>query len=179
MQKEYISYDGEKISYKRWLAEKEMCIVQIAHGLGEMSDYYEEFARIANEHHISVYLNEARGHGKTQAIYNQENIIDQMVHDLSELNKLIRKSGGHSPIFLLGHSLGSVLGQLAAVRYEKAWQGLILTGIPHHQNVKELLNEIHKEIERVGLQAPSETIEANLLHRSMIILTKKKEYWHG
>jgi len=152
---EFETYDGEKIFYKRWQAENEVAIIQIAHGLGEMSDYYEEFAKLANEKHITVYLNEARGHGRTKARFNKDNIIEQYVKDIYEQNRQIRKIHTYKPVFILGHSLGTLVGQSAILQYPNIWDGLILIGIPYYENILELIDGITKEIAENGESAES------------------------
>ena len=152
---EYQSYDGRQIFYVKWQAQNEIAVLQIAHGLGEMADYYEEFAKLANDHHITVYLNEARGHGRTRAAYNSENIIEQYVKDVVELNRQIKKTYTDKPLFILGHSLGSVVTQLAILEYPQAWNGLILTGMPYQKNISELMKEVSREIVENGENADS------------------------
>lgn len=152
---QFTSYDGENIVYKRWQAENESVIIQIAHGLGEMADYYEEFAKCANDNHITVYLNEARGHGRTQAHYNDENIIQQYAEDIFILNQQIRKIHIGKQVYLLGHSLGTLTGQIAILRHAGVWNGIILTGIPYYEKITELLQVVLEEIEKKGEDAAS------------------------
>ena len=48
---------------KKWLSDNEKAKIQIVHGLGEMSEYYEQFAYQMTAEGISVYLSEYREHG--------------------------------------------------------------------------------------------------------------------
>jgi len=166
----YTSYDGEKIFYKEWQAEKEKAVIQIAHGLGEMADYYEEFARIANRSHFTVYLNEARGHGRTGPVFNSENIMDQFEKDLLHLNNIIREKHINKPVFLVGHSMGTVIIQSILSDnksqdndknqdndIQRTWAGVLLSGIPYQENMEELINEVYMEISLYGEDAPSVT----------------------
>ncbi len=58
--------DGAKIAFFCWLPEEEpIAVVQIAHGMAEYAERYEDFANFLNKHRIAVYANDHRGHGKT------------------------------------------------------------------------------------------------------------------
>ena len=50
---------------KKWLSDNEKAKIQIIHGLGEMSEYYEQFAEYITAKGVSVYLCEYREHGRT------------------------------------------------------------------------------------------------------------------
>ena len=39
---------------KKWLSDKEKAKIQIIHGLGEMSEYYEQFAEYITAKGVSV-----------------------------------------------------------------------------------------------------------------------------
>ena len=41
---------------KKWLSDNERAKIQIIHGLGEMSEYYEQFAEYITAKGVSVYL---------------------------------------------------------------------------------------------------------------------------
>lgn len=49
---------------KKWLSDNEKAKIQIIHGLGEMSEYYEQFAEYITAKGVSVYLCEYREHWK-------------------------------------------------------------------------------------------------------------------
>lgn len=151
----YSSFDKEEIYAKSWMVREPKGIIQIVHGLGEMADYYEDFAEKMNESGYDVYLNEARGHGRTKVSANSANVFSDMVKDIFELTLLIKSTHKGLPVFLLGHSMGSILAQIYVKEYAEYIAGVILTGIPYINNVNALLETAEKEIAKNGADTPS------------------------
>ena len=60
---------------KKWLSDNEKAKIQIIHGLGEMSEYYEQFAEYITAKGVSVYLCEYREHGRTALPADIDNIV--------------------------------------------------------------------------------------------------------
>ncbi|MGN0342728.1 MAG: alpha/beta hydrolase [Roseburia sp.] len=160
--------DGEQVFIQEWSVEEAKAVIQIFHGYGEHSLYYEEFAIAANKRGFDVYLHEYRGHGNNTAAYLMENIFTQNVKDGITLNKIIHNEQTEKKVFLLGHSLGTQLGQTAIVRYPQGWDGAILIGLPANEKaasdeqVGHYLDTISKEIEENGENAPNQYITENV-----------------
>lgn len=163
----YEAIDGSKI-YAKHLPPKNKAvkgIIQIAHGLGETADYYEDFSSTANEAGFAVYINEARGHGRTAGDISlpeyKEKAGDaghdgfsKMTEDMYSLTQIIKREYPDVPVFLLAHSMGSIVARLFSFKYGSEIRGLILTGAPSESgNTDELLDMIEKEIEKNGLKA--------------------------
>lgn len=164
----YSAVDGEMIYAKHWPVDKEFIkgTIHILHGLGEISEYYEEFSRIANHEGFAVFINEARGHGRTAGdvtspyYKNKAGDIGRegftcMYEDARVLTRLIKSEYRNKPVFMLGHSMGSVTARLYSAHYGENIDGLILTGalsIP--DNINALQAAADNEISRNGLRAP-------------------------
>lgn len=114
-------------------------IVQIAHGMRESTDYYEEFCEALTAAGYGVYINDARGHGRTagepgsaafaqNAGYAGEDGFHGMESDLVQVTEAIRRRHPGLPIYLLGHSMGSVLARLYAGDYGDRLAGLLYSG---------------------------------------------------
>lgn len=164
----FTSFDGTKIYAKQWLSSKieKRGLIIIAHGLGETADYYDEFSSEAIKYGFDVAIPEARGHGNTAGDVNSPNYLSvsgnpgmdslhNMARDLFVLTQLMQKGCQQRPVLLLGHSMGSIVGQLYAQMYSNQLFGLILTGLPFIEKVNELINTVNKEIKLRGLKAPS------------------------
>ena len=113
--------EGVDIHYYVWRAGAPRGIVQIVHGVGEYATRYEDLAQALVAAGYTVYAGDLRGHGQTG--------LGQYGSDLTKLGRLgpggvaamiagIRKLSGIAheehprlPLVLLGHSLGSLLGQ--------------------------------------------------------------------
>ena len=90
--------------------------IQIAHGLVEYHDRYDEFAKFLNEHGYIVYCNDHLGHGlhvkkgELKGYFADENGYEAVVDQLAEMNSVIRKAHPSLNHFFIGHSLGTALG---------------------------------------------------------------------
>ena len=90
--------------------------VQIAHGLVEYHDRYNEFAEFLNAHGYVVYCNDHLGHGlhvkkgKLKGYFSEHNGYEAVIDQLAEMNSVIRKTHPSLQHYFLGHSLGTALG---------------------------------------------------------------------
>lgn len=128
--------DGTDIFYRQWLPEKPKSIkavVQIAHGMAEHSLRYERFADTLTRNH-AVYANDHRGHGQTAGslenvgYFADENGWYKVVDDMHTLTRIIHKNHPGTPVFLLGHSMGSLLARNYIFLYGHDISGVILSG---------------------------------------------------
>jgi len=148
-------------------------VIQVAHGMGETTDYYREFSQEMVKAGFIVYINEGRGHGRTAGDINEpsyaenagymgEDGIKWMVEDIKLLTDIIKRQNPALPNFLLGHSLGSVLAQIYAYKYGSEVNGIIYSGTTgpiHIKKIAELIETASKEVRKIGRKAVS--IEAS------------------
>ena len=155
----FSSFDGTTLHVKHWYSNRSQKkgLILIAHGLGETSDYYDDFCAEAINYGFDVVIPEARGHGKTAGDNGGnpgKDSMHNMAEDLNALLQYIKKDNPYDKVVLLGHSLGSVVAQLFALKYSEELIGLVLTGIPYLDNTNELLAIVNREIASRGLKAP-------------------------
>ncbi|MFA6618938.1 MAG: lysophospholipase [Candidatus Neomarinimicrobiota bacterium] len=131
---QFKSKDGLAINYYSWLPEeKPVAVLQIAHGMAEHADRYDDFAQFLNENKIAVYANDHRGHGKTApskkdlGYFAKEGGWMKVVDDMRVFTELIRTEHQDLPVFLLGHSMGSFLVRTYITKYDDI-NGVILSG---------------------------------------------------
>ncbi|MDD5017196.1 MAG: lysophospholipase [Eubacteriales bacterium] len=131
----YESSDGTVIHAYKWVADNEKAVVQITHGAVEHAMRYDDFARALAERGCSVYASDIRGHGKTAGC--PENVgyfsdkkggFDAAVDDTYALTKKIKEENPGLKVFLLGHSMGSLIARVYAARYGNDLSGVMLTG---------------------------------------------------
>lgn len=109
-------------------------VVQIAHGMIEHSKRYEDFAKTLTENGYNVYVNDHRGHGKTEkspqdwGYFANEKGFEYLVDDIHTLSEIIKKENENLPLILFGHSMGSFASQYYAIKYSDEIDGLILCG---------------------------------------------------
>ncbi|RLL46601.1 alpha/beta hydrolase [Oceanobacillus piezotolerans] len=128
--------DDTEIYVKRWFNpnQRPKAIVQLAHGMVEHIERYDIFSSNLLEQGIFVYGNDHRGHGQTGLRYDSlgyfasEDGFLKVVDDLFLITSYIKKDYPDTPIFLLGHSMGSFLARIYVQRYSKEIAGVILTG---------------------------------------------------
>lgn len=168
----YKDQQGVKLFTQKWFPcdkSKIKGVIQIAHGMGETTDYYREFSENMVKAGFAIYINEARGHGRTAGDINElsysenagymgEDGITWMVEDIKLLTDIIKIENPGVPNFLLGHSLGSVLAQIYAYKYGNEVNGIVYSGTTgpiDKKRIKKLVRVVEKEVIESGRKAPS------------------------
>lgn len=132
-----------KIHVKKWEPQASMniepkAIVQIAHGMIEHIGRYHEFADFLVDHNILVYGNDHRGHGLTGEKQGQlgyladENGFEKVTDDMVALTNQIKQDYPDTPLFLLGHSMGSFLARHYIQEHSHLIKGAILSGTGYY-----------------------------------------------
>ena len=109
-------------------------IVQISHGMMEHANRYGQFAEYLVNNGYVVYANDHPGHGesansdKDLGHFDGSKSWDEAVDSLYDLNDFIRKEHPGLPVFLFGHSMGSMLARHFAIQYGRKINGLIVSG---------------------------------------------------
>jgi len=109
-------------------------MVLIIPGMAEHAGRYEEFATFLAENAYSVYIGDHPGQGKTAQDLKNTGIISRqrgwqsMLENVRALYTYIRKEHPEAPVFLFGHSMGSVLARHFTAVYPVYIKGLILSG---------------------------------------------------
>ncbi|MBQ4049218.1 MAG: alpha/beta hydrolase [Clostridia bacterium] len=110
----FVSFDGKNISLAVWdEVEQPKGVVQIAHGMAEHVERYDEFARHLNGLGFIVVGDDHRAHGITDQdalgiAYG--NLFEDTVKDLLAISADLKRKYD-LPLILFGHSYGSFLSQ--------------------------------------------------------------------
>ena len=164
------STDGTEIFAMKWSPEglqKPKAAVQLAHGYAEHIGRYDAFAGKLAEAGIVVYGNDHRGHGKTnrnlgEAIcFADEAGFDKVVADMWALTEIIQTENPGIPVFLFGHSMGSMLTRRYIQLYGEDLAGAILSGSGVFSNALLKLGTVVavSEIKRNGRAHPSRLLD--------------------
>jgi alpha-beta hydrolase superfamily lysophospholipase len=107
--------------------------VIVVHGMAEHAERYARFAAELAAHGYAVYAPDHRGHGRTAGGTESlgwagEDGWNGIVRDLERLASIVRERHSDAPLFLLGHSMGSMLAQRFAQLHGAELAGLILSG---------------------------------------------------
>jgi alpha-beta hydrolase superfamily lysophospholipase len=163
---------GFKLYAEQWLPTTlpvTKGFVQIAHGMRESTEYYVDFIEALLFAGYGVYIHDARGHGRSageagshkffeNAGYVGDGGINQMVDDLKLLTDIIKDNHPGFPVFLLGHSMGSVLSRVYAYKYGGELDGLLYSGTTGPVNMEKnssLLEFATNELNQRGKLAPA------------------------
>jgi alpha-beta hydrolase superfamily lysophospholipase len=130
--------DGKALFCRTWHGSKPAkAIVQLSHGMQEHSARYQGLAQNLVDAGFLVYANDHRGHGLTVSDSCELGHIGpggwrRIVADIHELADRARDEHPNLPLFLLGHSWGSFLGQAFAQEHGNILAGLVLSGTNGH-----------------------------------------------
>ncbi len=127
---------GAKINCYKWInnSQKPKAIIQIVHGMSELAERYDYFAKKLVDEGYIVYAHDHDGHGHSVestdklGFINGENKFYSMLEDIKQLNDIIRNENKELPLILFGHSMGSFLSQRYIQIYGDSIDALILSG---------------------------------------------------
>jgi alpha-beta hydrolase superfamily lysophospholipase len=157
--------DGFEVFVYKWAPSyRPRAVLQIAHGGVEHAKRYERVAEYLNNEGFVVYANDHRAHGKTAGTMERAGKAGHdgwngIVRDFKQLTDIIRAEDPGLPIFVLGHSLGSIVAQQYMEEYGKGVKGVILSGtFGTLGDTTEVSAAIDHAIATEGLDAPSMVI---------------------
>ena len=109
-------------------------VIQIAHGMAEHLERYEDFADVLCENGFAVYINDHLGHG--QSVENKDELgyfgkkdgWKIFVEDCYELTKIAKKENEGKPVFFFGHSMGSFVARAYSTKYADKIAGAVYCG---------------------------------------------------
>ena len=123
------------VHYTVWTPDTNpVALVQIAHGMCEYIDRYDETARYLCQRGFIVFGNDHIGHGRSVnsadelGYFAPEDGDLCLVRDMAALNRILKRTYPSLPTVLLGHSFGSFLARAYLMGYANTIDGLILSG---------------------------------------------------
>lgn len=109
-------------------------VIQIAHGMAEHHERYEDFISVLNSNGYIVYINDHLGHGKSVAndselgYFGKKNGYLYLVEDMKKITDIIKNENSGLPVILFGHSMGSMLARLYSEKYGNELTAAIYCG---------------------------------------------------
>lgn len=133
-QHKFQNADGLALFYREWLPESgpHRGIVFILHGLSEHSGRYRHVAEALTTGGFACCGIDHRGHGKSGGTRAYIPDGQLAIADLNELVAIVRAEQPELPIFLFGHSMGSLIGLGFALRHPDRLRGIVTAGTPLH-----------------------------------------------
>lgn len=113
-------------------------IVQIAHGMQEHKERYRDFMNYLASKGYAVVCADHRGHGNSiqkpeDLGYFYDESGDAIVHDLNAVQENLRQQYPHVPVFLIAHSMGTLVARKYIQSFDDRISALILSG-PVYKN---------------------------------------------
>ena len=115
---------------------KAKACVEIIHGMQEHRKRYDEFACYLRDNGYGVITFDLPGHGETAegkmlGWFGKKNGWDMLLSCVQEMFLLAKKEFPYTPVFVLGHSMGSILARCWMQDHDEA-AGIILSGPPNY-----------------------------------------------
>jgi alpha-beta hydrolase superfamily lysophospholipase len=125
----FTGYQDFNIYYQCWLPEgDEKAVLLIAHGFAEHSGRYGNVVNHFIPRGYAVYALDHRGHGRSDGERVQIERFTDYLKDLKTFFDIVRQENLDDKVFLIGHSMGSIISLAYTVRYQDELAGLITSG---------------------------------------------------
>ena len=144
-------------------------ILQLNHGMCEHKERYLPFMKFLSANGFICIIHDHRGHGesirdKDDLGYFYENGDEAAVEDCHQINTYIKSIYPSLPIYLFGHSMGSLIVRVYTKKYDNDIQGLIVCGSPSKNFFALPARKILEELMPIrGEKFRSEKLEQLLL----------------
>ncbi len=125
-------YDG--LTLRLTVVEADECsgVVLLNHGMAEHRKRYLPFIEYLAKKGFTCIINDHRGHGKSVKSSEDLGYFDSeaLLSDMKQINTLAREKYPDKPIYLFGHSMGSLAVRAYTRLYDDTVNGLIVCGSP-------------------------------------------------
>ena len=139
MREEDIVFDSRDmkntIYAKQWLPTGEVrAILILVHGMSEHIGRYREMAEYLCSQGFLVAAEDLLGHGTTGEVqgefgyFTEQDAATVLVRDVHRLKKTVQEKYPSLPIFIFGHSMGSIIVRNYIARYGSGIKGAIIMG---------------------------------------------------
>ena len=131
----FVDAHGVEVFTRWWTVDVPRGVVLISHGASEHCGRYERFARALNASGFAAVALDHRGHGRT-ALSTPRGVMgagggNAVIGDLHELRTAATTTvGNDAPLFLFGHSMGSLIALAYLTQHADGLAGSVLCGIP-------------------------------------------------
>lgn len=115
--------------------EEPKAVFQFSHGMAEHKERYYDFMKYLADHGYASVINDHRGHGdsvhsKNDWGYFYDDSADFIVEDLHQITNTIKEKFKGKPVYLFGHSMGSLVVRKYIKKYDSDIEKLVVCGSP-------------------------------------------------
>ncbi len=160
--------DGHPVFVRKWSPSgTPKASLLVIHGMAEHSARYRFLAEAMTQAGWAVYVPDLRGHGKTALEGRLGWIADRdgfgrIRADLKELAALASAQEGGAPLFLFGHSMGSLIAETLLAEGGSSFAGCALSGVIAAP--PPALLAVGRLLAAIGAFAKGKTARSPLLH---------------
>ena len=161
----FVDAHGVTTYFYRWGPRSPKGVIHLVHGLGEHARRYEPLANDLVHAGFEVWAQDYRGHGQTGiGQWEETSRLGRLgpggllatLRALHDFHDRIRQERSNLPVVFLGHSMGSLLGQMLLNRgLSKELEGVVFTGtsyrMPGYLNSGDL-NAGHRHLGTTGAE---------------------------
>ncbi len=170
----FTTADGLKLHSEAWLPESESkAVIIIAHGVAEHIGRYAHVAAYWVEHGYAVYGYDHRGHGQSDGKRGYFDSFSHPINDFARYVDLVKTTQVDKPLFLYGHSMGTLIVLAYALRADRPeLHGIITTGAPLaiDDNLPNFVISAVRTINQVVPDAPLVSIDVTGMSRDPAVL---------
>jgi acylglycerol lipase len=150
--------------------------VYIVHGIGEHIGRYTHVTQYLNGHGYAVFGHDHRGHGRSEGERVFFDSFDTPVRDLKVRVDDVRAGHPGLPLFMYGHSMGSLITTLYLEKYQNDVRGWISSGSPLwvDQTVPALVRLIMRGMARIAPRLPSLPVKPETISRDPAVVAAYK-----
>lgn len=128
LESRFAAPDGVEIYTQTWQADHPRAHLMLVHGLGEHSGRYQNYVEYFVPRGYTLHGADARGHGRSGGKRGYVDRFEQYVTDIEQRVAHLRSADAATPVFVLGHSLGSLMTLKYGLDHAAAVSGIIVTG---------------------------------------------------
>lgn len=130
--------DGHDIFVRLYEHENPKGIVQLVHGMAEHSYNYLDFINYLVKDGYTVIAHDHRGHGKSISEKYPNGFMrlsEELIDDTYVVNSFIHDKYPDLPIYMIGHSMGSMIARMYLQNYDDTIEKLVLIGTVEHSKI--------------------------------------------
>jgi acylglycerol lipase len=133
----------------------------VVHGLAEHADRYGDIAGTFASRGISCFVYDQHGHGQRPGVRTHVERFDDFVADLYTVGSAIHARQPQLPLFVWGHSMGTIVATLAALQ-PPAWLRGVITSSNSLEIFRRGLNPLNGFFRLASRVAPRVRIPLGL-----------------
>ena len=120
---------GTRIYHQCWLPVSEpKAVLMIVHGLGEHSGRYLNLVNHFVPMGFAVYGMDHPGHGKSEGTRKYVDRFEDFIDNVKAYFDRIQGWQAGKPVYLVGHSMGGLIGAVYLLDHQAGLKGAILSG---------------------------------------------------